>query len=83
MHRAANNVHKDENRVSYTMNGFIIGAGGFIEQLTELAMELGSKIGKVKVDVGETSCKVPEIHPYLQNMIDRCRIGKRKKMARC
>ena len=83
MHRAANNVHKDENRVSYTMNGFIIGAGGFIEQLTELAMELGSKIGKVKVDVGETSCKVPEINPYLQNMIDRGRIGKRKKMARC
>ncbi len=83
MDRAAKHLHEDENRVSYTMNGFILAAGAFVESLTEKAMSLGEQIGKVKVFMGETNCKVPEIKPYLQKMADKGYIGRKKKMARC
>ncbi len=83
MSRAAGHVHEDQNRVSYTMNGFIIAAGGFIPELTHLALDLGDQVGKVKVNMGETSCRVPVIKDYLQKMMERDRIGKTKKMARC
>lgn len=83
MDRAAKHVHDNENRVSYTMNGFVLAAGAFVESLTGKAMNLGEQIGKVEVYMGETNCKVPEIKPYLTKMIDKGYIGKKKKMARC
>ncbi|MBO6537179.1 MAG: DNA alkylation repair protein [Balneolaceae bacterium] len=83
MKRAAEHVHDDESRVSYAMNGFILGAGAFVESLTEKAMKLGEEIGKVTVYMGETNCKVPEIVPYLNKMKTKGYIGKKKKMARC
>jgi 3-methyladenine DNA glycosylase AlkD len=80
---ASDHVHEQQNRISYTMNGFIIAAGGFVPELTDYAMELGQKIGKVRVNMGETSCRVPLITDNLLNMKKRGRIGKLKKMARC
>lgn len=81
--RAAANVHTAKNRVRYTMNGFIIAIGSNIASLTEKAQQLGAEIGKVNVNMGETACKVPLAKDYIQKVIDKDRIGKKRKTCRC
>lgn len=76
-------IHSSENRVRYTMNGFVIALGGAIPEFTEKCKKVGSSIGKVDVFMGETACKVPEIVPYIEKMEKMNRIGKKKKTAKC
>ena len=40
------------------MNGFVIATGRYVEALTNLALQTATRIGKVFVDAGDTSCKV-------------------------
>ena len=77
------NIHKAPNRVRLTMNGFVIAIGSYIPALTTKAVEVGKKIGKVSVDMGGTACKVPPSPDYIQKVIDRGSIGKKRKSARC
>lgn len=79
----ADNIHKSQNRVRHTMNGFVICVGTYIKDLTEKSMEIAEKIGKVNVEMGGTACKVPFAKDYLQKIIDNNKIGKKKKTARC
>jgi len=71
------------NRVRHTMNAFVIAVGGTFDLLTNKAIKVGNSIGKVHVDMGGTACKVPSSPEYIQKMVDKGRIGKKKKMARC
>ncbi len=81
--RVLKEVHLAQNRVRYTMNGFVIAVGGYIPELTESAIAIAEKIGKVEVDVGGTACKVPLATQYIQKVIDRGSVGKKRKTARC
>jgi 3-methyladenine DNA glycosylase AlkD len=72
-----------QNRVKYTMNGFVIAVGCYIPELTQKAKEIAEKIGKVNVFMGDTSCKVPLALNYIKKVEDKDRIGKKRKMARC
>lgn len=81
--KAESEIHSAANRVRYCMNGFIIALGGAFPELTEKCKEIGDRIGKVEVSMGETSCKVPVIRPYLDNMENKGRVGKKKKTAKC
>lgn len=72
-----------KNRVRYTMNGFVIAAGGFVSGMTSAALAAAEKIGKVSVDVGGTACKVPFAPDYIRKMEVRGVIGKKKKTAKC
>ena len=65
------------------MNGLVIAVGTYIAELTEEAKPIGTKIGKVSVDMNGTACKVLDIVPYTQKVIDKDRVGKKRKMARC
>jgi 3-methyladenine DNA glycosylase AlkD len=76
-------IHSAQNRVRYTMNGFVIAVGSYIECLTDKSQEIAGKIGKVKVDVGGTACKVPLATDYIKKVIDKGIIGKKRKAARC
>ena len=76
-------IHSSQNRVRYTMNGFVIAIGTYIETLTEKSKEVAKDIGKVSVDVGGTACKVPLATDYIQKVIDKGRVGKKRKTARC
>ncbi|MFD2515839.1 DNA alkylation repair protein [Pontibacter locisalis] len=76
-------IHQQPNRVRYTMNSFVIAAGTFVEGLTAAAKQAASEIGMVKVDMGETSCKVPDALTYLKKMESLQKIGKKKRRARC
>lgn len=71
------------NRVRYTMNGYVIAVGSYVPELTDRAIEIGNKIGKVNVDVGGTACKVPSSPEYIEKVKKRGSIGKKRKAARC
>lgn len=76
-------IHTAQNRVRYTMNGFVIAIGTYIESLTEKSKAIGQDIGKISVDVNGTACKVPLATEYIDKAIDKGRVGKKRKTARC
>ena len=83
MQRIIKEIHSAPNRVRYTMNGFVIGVGGYIKELTKEAIEVSKKIGDVYVDMGGTACKVPSAPDYIKKMEARGSIGKKKKTVKC
>ncbi|MBB3697787.1 DNA alkylation repair protein [Flammeovirga yaeyamensis] len=80
---AENHIHEQQNRVRYSLNGFVIAVGVYIESLSEKAMEVGKNIGKVSVNMGKTSCKVPMAEDYIFKVRSMDRVGKKKKSTRC
>ena len=81
--RVEKEIHSAQNRVRYSMNGFVISTGSYVKTLTDKAIGIGKNIGKVNVDMGGTACKVPLATQYIQKVIDRGSLGKKRKMARC
>ena len=81
--KVATEIHKAPNRVRYTMNGFVIAVGAYIKELTQKAEEIATLIGKVEVEMGGTSCKVRLAKDYLEKIIKRETVGKKRKVARC
>ena len=53
------------------------------ERIKELLAQLREEIGKVDVDMGNTSCKVPDATEYIRKVEKMGRIGKKRKTARC
>jgi len=83
LQRIVKEIHSAPNRVRYTMNGFVIGVGGYIKELTKEAIEVSKKIGDVYVDMEGTACKVPSAPDYIKKMEARGSIGKKKKTVKC
>ena len=83
LQRIVKEIHSAPNRVRYTMNGFVIGVGGYIKELTKEAIEVSKKIGDVYVDMGGTACKVPSAPDYIKKMEAKGYIGKKKKTVKC
>lgn len=81
--RVANDIHDAQNRVRYTMNGFVISVGTYVKDLTQKATQVAEKIGIIEVDMNGTACKVPLAKDYIQKVIDKQRVGKKRKTARC
>jgi 3-methyladenine DNA glycosylase AlkD len=77
------NIHKAQNRVRYAMNGFVIAVGTYIKELTTKSLTISEQIGRVEVFMGETACKVPFAKDYINKIIAKDRIGKKRKSARC
>jgi hypothetical protein len=83
LNRIEKEIHQAPNRVRYVMNGFVIAIGSYIAALTEKSMEVAKSIGKVEVDAGGTACKVPLATTYIDKVVSKGRIGKKRKTARC
>lgn len=81
--RAEENVHKGQDRTSYTMNGFVIAVGSYVKPLNKEAVASAKRIGKVKVDMGKTACKVPVALEAIKKVAARGAIGRKRKSARC
>jgi 3-methyladenine DNA glycosylase AlkD len=77
------NIHSAPNRVRYAMNNFVIAVGGAIVGLNIPAKQVAETIGKVKVDMGGTACKVPLASQYIKKVEDKGYLGKKRKSARC
>lgn len=81
--RVGEEIHNGQNRMKYAMNGFVISIGTYIKELTEKATQISEKIGVVEVNMNGTACKVPLAKTYIQKVIDKERVGKKRKTARC
>lgn len=71
------------NRVRYTMNGFVIAVGSYVQPLLKQAQATAKKIGKVEVDMGGTACKVPLATESIAKIEKMGRVGKKRKTAKC
>jgi len=76
-------IHGAKNRVRYTMNGFVMSVGGYVKPLVNQAKAAANKIGAVKVEMGETACKVPLATEYIEKIEAAGRVGKKRKTIRC
>jgi 3-methyladenine DNA glycosylase AlkD len=83
LQRVQKEIHTAPNRVRYTMNGFVIGVGCYVKELSSLASEIGKKIGGVTVDVGNTACKVPFAPDYIKKVKAKGYLGRKKKTVKC
>lgn len=83
LYRIEKTIHQSPNRVRYTMNGFVIATGCYVTDLAEVAMNIGHNIGAVKVNMGNTACKVPFAPDYINKVILTGKAGKKRKSARC
>lgn len=81
--RVQSTIHEQPNRVRYKMNGFVIALGTYVRELADEALSAGEAIGKVKVYMGNTDCKVPFSPDYIRKAVATGRIGKKRKSARC
>jgi 3-methyladenine DNA glycosylase AlkD len=81
--RVAKTIHQAPNRTRYAMNDFVIAIGCHVKPLAAKAQAVAAKIGEVKVEMGDTACKVPLAAEYIQKVIDSGRQGAKRKTIRC
>lgn len=79
----AETIHSCKNRVKYTMNGFVISAGSYLKSLNSKSKSVAAKIGKVDVEMGGTSCKVPLAKEYIEKVESKNKVGEKRKTAFC
>lgn len=71
------------NRVRYCMNNFVIAVGGCVAPLTAKAKAVARAVGPVEVDMGDTSCSVPDALASIEKIEAAGRVGKKRKHAAC
>jgi len=76
-------INLSPNRVKYAMNNFMISAAVYMPEFTQQIITLSEIIGKVKVDMAGTACKVPYAPEYINKTILSGRGAKKRKDARC
>lgn len=81
--RVEKEIGSAANRVRYTMNGFVIAVGAYVTPVLKQAKATAKKLGRVDVDMGGTSCKVPVALEYIEKIEKSGRAGKKRKTARC
>ncbi|MFD0619501.1 DNA alkylation repair protein [Paenibacillus sp. GCM10027629] len=83
LQQIAKSIHTERNRVRYTMNSFVISVGASVKELHEDAMRVAEQIGPVRVDMGQTACKVPLATEYMNKIAARGSLGMKKKTCIC
>lgn len=76
-------VHSQSIHVRYAMNNFVIAVGISYLPLHEEAVYVAKSIGKISVDMGETSCKTLLATSYIQKVVDKKRLGFKRRNVRC
>ena len=81
--RVAAEIHTATGDIAYTMNQFVICVGTYVAPLAESAIDAARRIGRVKIDMGETACKVPEAEPYILKCRSGHPVAPKRKTIRC
>jgi 3-methyladenine DNA glycosylase AlkD len=81
--RVTQSIHSAANRVRYTMNNFVICLGTYVLPLADDAMKAAKQIGKVDVDMGDTSCQVPDAASYIVKSRRGAKVAPKRKTTRC
>jgi 3-methyladenine DNA glycosylase AlkD len=83
LQQISSTIHEERNRVRYNMNSYVISVGAFVAPLHDEAKKVAEEIGKVHVNVGQTSCKVPLATDYIQKIEARSKVGAKKRTCIC
>ncbi|MCB1093505.1 MAG: hypothetical protein KDL87_18350, partial [Verrucomicrobiae bacterium] len=67
------------NWIRHAMNDALIAIGSRTPALRQRAEAAATAIGKVEVDHGQTSCKTPEVVPYLEKVWSRKQAHPKRK----
>jgi 3-methyladenine DNA glycosylase AlkD len=81
--RVVKEIKDAQNRVRYTMNGFVIAVGIYVKPLSKQAKAAARQIGVVSVDVGDTACDVPVATDRIEKIEASGRAGQKRKTIRC
>ncbi|MEP6713425.1 MAG: DNA alkylation repair protein [Ferruginibacter sp.] len=81
--RVVKTIHTSKNRERKTMNGFIIAAGTYVQDLTKYAVAAAVKIGAVSIDNNGTACKTPDAAEYIKKATGKKLPGSKKKTLKC
>jgi 3-methyladenine DNA glycosylase AlkD len=81
--RVVKEIKGAQNRVRYTMNGFVIAVGIYVKPLSKQAKAAARQIGIVSVDVGNTACDVPVATDRIEKIEASDRAGQKRKTIRC
>ena len=65
LEQIAAEIHQRPNRVRHSMNQAVICLGVRNEHLQKKALSVATRMGKVSVDHGATSCKTPDAAAYI------------------
>ena len=83
LQRVQKTIRQQPNRVRHAMNAFVIAVGSHVQALSEVASQVGAKIGPVSVDNGGTASKAPYAPDQIQKVRTRGAVGKKRKTAKC
>ena len=81
--RVAKTLPAAPDRVRQAMNQFVIACGTYVAALADRAIATARKLGKVRVDVGDTDCKIPEAESYIMKSRRGAPIAPKRKTVRC
>jgi len=81
--RVVKEIHSAQNRVRYTMNGFVIALGSYVLPLADKAKAAAKEIGPVSVQMGNTACMVPAALEYIAKAEATGKAGRKRKTIRC
>jgi hypothetical protein len=74
-------INDAQNRVRYTMNGFVIAVGTYVKPLLKQAKSSARQIGAVSVNLGDTACNVRLATAYIENIETSGRVGQKRSDA--
>ena len=83
LNKVQDRIHRSLNRERYAINSFLMAVGISYNPLHEAAIKVAKQIGRVHVNMGDTSCKVPVASDYIEKTIKQGRIGFKRKHTRC
>ncbi len=81
--RVKADIAASSNRVKYCMNSFVIGVGSYFVPLADHAKATAKALGKVEVDMGDTSCKIPSATDTIAKVETMGRMGQKRKTVMC
>jgi len=81
--RVEKEIGRAPNRVRYCMNGFVIAVGAGVKPLLATAKATAKRLGLVKVDMGDTECKVPPALAMIEKIEAMGRVGKKRATMKC
>jgi hypothetical protein len=81
--RVVTGIGAAPNRVRYCMGGFVIAVGSAVKPLFAKAVAAAKKLGKVEIDMGDTSCKVPDAAAMLDKIKSMGAVGRKRKTMKC
>lgn len=81
--RVAAKLQTAPNLVRQAMNYFIIACGTYVDPLGAKAIATARTVGKVKVDVGDTTCQIPDAESYIRKGRRGAPIAPKRVTVRC